>query len=229
MASEPETIRGERIINVAILLRNPLDSDCLAFQMESQGEFHVVGSAESLHGFVRLCERFNPKVAIIDASYPFLSGDVFAAGTELVQQNSVQRILFMDVSANRTRAQQALNVVNAGYVTRQRTFRQLTAAILDLSDGHTPLDGFDADSLLSRRATRAPSYAANSVLGRLSARELDVLQLLAEGMSVADCANHLRLSVNTVESHKARLMNKLGVKRAIQLALIAVREGLVVP
>ncbi len=229
METNREQSLTDQVTDVAGLFRSQFDADGFVSLMQSEHRFRVVGLSSTIERFQQVCGHVRPEIAVIDVSAcerltPLLSGVA-----ESVLQEHVQSILFLDVVPNRARAREALKLPNAGYITRQRTFHQFVAALTDVKDGHIPLDGFEVSSLHGGQAVDPPWRFADSPLASLTAREVDVLQLMAEGRSVTESASMLRLSANTVENHKTRLMRKLGVRKASQLTLIAVREGLIVP
>ena len=216
-------------VTVAILHRNAFDCDTLELLVPSLGSYRVAGAATSLDSFLETCDHTMPHVAILDASYPLAGGDIFLQAAELKRQSKLNRILFFDEVPNRTRAQRAIDIDGAGYVTRQRTVLQFVSAIAELTDGRPPLDGFVVDWLSTPRRLQQRLHSTSPVLAGLSPRELDVFELLAQGQSVADCARILRLTTSTIANHKTRLMKKLSVNKSNQLIHIAIREGVIAP
>jgi DNA-binding NarL/FixJ family response regulator len=138
-------------------------------------------------------------------------------------------MLFLDQTPNRVRARQAIALGSSGYVLRSRAYEEIVWALIDLLHGLTPLDGFTSGWLQTGRGVHTKIPSVSPTLAKLTPRELEVLQLLAQGNSVNECASTLKLAVNTVENHKSRLMKKLDVHKSAQLTLLAVREGLISP
>ena len=226
---QPQNARLPQEVTVAILQRNQLDCDALHVLVQSHCEFRVVGASTLLDIFFDTCTRFEPDVALIDAGLSAQAGDIFSLARTLKGNGKVRRFLFLDDLPNHARARQAIAVGSSGYITRRRTFRQLVSAIVELLDGHSPLDGFTSDWLQTGRRAKRCLTVSSPILGKLSSREIEVLQLLAQGRSIATCAQTLQLSTYTIENHKSRIMKKLNVSKAVQLTLMAVREGLITP
>ena len=218
-----------REVTVAILQRNELDCDALHALVQTHRRFRVVGASTSLDDLLVICNRSEPDVALIDAAHCSQTGDIFTHARTLKGNGKVRRFLFLDDLPNHARARQAIAVGSSGYVTRRRTFQQLVSAIVELLDGHSPLDGFTADWLQTGRRAQRCLTISSPVLGKLTPREVEVFQLLAQGRSVATCAQTLQLSASTIENHKARIMKKLDVSKSVHLTLMAVREGLITP
>jgi DNA-binding NarL/FixJ family response regulator len=213
---------------VALLFRTRLDCDLVSHALRPHEQFHILGSSTLLTHFRTQCRRSVPKVALIEATYPLPKGHIVDVIADLLENRRIEYALFLDILPNRGHTHQAIALPRTGYITRQRSLSDLIVALNEIVHGNLPVD-WNAPPEYSHHQDDETSDGRQHNLANLTSRELDVLQLIAEGRSAAECARLLKLSAHTIENHKARLMKKLGLRKASQLTLLAVREGLIVP
>lgn len=186
--------------------------------LESTGEFEVVADAGSGIEGLKLCRQYHPKVVILDLLLPELSGvDLLATLREELRDT---RFLVYSGSLNQSLVLSALRSRPHGFVHKEDSLATLIDALRAVAQGGTYLTSF---------ATRLAESVGDcaSPLDRLSAREREVLQLVAEGCSSKAIASRLSIANKTVEHHRTSLMQKLGLHDIANLTRLAVREGLV--
>jgi DNA-binding NarL/FixJ family response regulator len=186
--------------------------------LESTGEFEVVAHAGSGIEGLRLCRELSPKVAVVDLMLPELTGvDLLAT---LRDERSDTRVLIYSGSLNQSLVLSALRARPHGFVHKEDSLATLIDALRAVTQGGTYLSSF---------ATQLVENIGNceSPLDKLSAREREVLQLVAVGCSSKTIASRLSIANKTVEHHRTSLMQKLGLHDIANLTRLAVREGLV--
>lgn len=200
---------------------HPMFTQALRVVLERE-LFDVIGEAIDGHQAVRLAQEHRPDVAVLDLAMPLLDGLHAAVEIEKVSPDTKTIIL-----TSYTDAKFVLDALRAGvtgYVLKTRASADLIHAIREVSRGVVYLS-----EGVSRDALRA--YVSNEELcpSPLSAREREVLQLIAEGKSMKEIAALLGISVKTIETHRGRLMAKLDIHETAGLVRYAIRQGFIQP
>ncbi len=185
-----------------------------------QDGFDVVGEAGDGHEAVRLIEKHKPDVAIVDIAMPLLNGIDVAREVPRVSPDT--RTILLTMHTDSSYILEALRAGVTGYLVKTRAVEDLTKAIREVCRGAVYLS-----SNVSREAVDA--YLANGDVdpNPLTARERQVLQLVAEGRSTKEVAGVLGISVKTAESHRCRIMRKLGIHQTAGLVRFAIRQGMI--
>ena len=191
----------------------------LKILLESEG-FVVVGEASDGHEAARLAQDLSPEVAVLDLAMPLMNG--ISAAKVIRQSGSHTRIIILTIHSEVQYVLEALRAGIRGYVLKRCAAEELVHAIREVLRGSTFLSSDISDVVVDAYLNRMefPSEA-------LSARELQVLQLVAEGNTTKEIACLLNISAKTAESHRARIMEKLEVHETASLVRYAVRRGLV--
>lgn len=171
---------------------------------------------------VELAERHRPDVAILDLWMPRLSGE--EATRQIVQSGCGARVLVLSMHEDWKQVRGAFRAGAHGYVVKSAASSELMDALRALCAGRTYISPSVAHHMVSAMEGGA---GAESPLARLTEREREVLQLIAEGLSTKEVASQLGVAVKTAESHRTSLMRKLGVHKASELVRIAIREGII--
>lgn len=186
-----------------------------------QDQCELVGMVEDGRALVEVAPRLAPDLILLDISMPLLNG--LDAARRLRKLAPGSRIIFLTMHADPTYASEAFAAGAAGYLLKRSAASELAAAIATVLDGRrylTPLIPRDALQAGVPRSVTVPP-----TLGRLTPRQREVLQLVAEGHAVKDVAARLGISVKTVEFHKVGLMDRLGVRTTSELTKYAVAHG----
>ena len=183
--------------------------------LEDEADITVVGEAGDGAEAIRLAKQLKPTVVVMDCALPGTSG--LAAMRKILETHPDQAILMLSMHSEETLVRQALEAGARGYVLKNAVDLELPAAIRKVAAGKTVLD---------------PQVAKRSALkgernGGLTPRELEILQLIVDGKSNKEIADQLGLSVNTVAVHRANIMDALGIHKAAELVVYAIRNGLV--
>jgi len=185
--------------------------------LEDDPDLAVVGEASNGEEAIRLAASLMPHVIVMDAAMPGTSG--LAAIRVILEQRPSARILMLSMHSEETLVQQALAAGACGYVLKNALDLDLAAAVKKVAAGEKVIDP----------AVARPSPLPGERARRLTPRELEVLQLICNGLSNKEIAVKLEVSANTVAVHRANIMNALGVHKAAELVVYALQNGLVSP
>lgn len=176
-----------------------------------RSEFDVL-AVDNSQAFINAVEEFEPDVAILDVSMP--GGDGFVTAKKVLERRPGLPIVFLSMYSDSSYVDQAAQVGAKAYLSKQLPANELISAL------HTVLDG---GSLLT------PSTGQRSGLGGkndLTARQREVLRLIAVGCSAKDIANQLNISVRTAEFHRAAIMQRLGLHSTAQMTRYAIANNI---
>ena len=192
----------------------------------SRPEIEIVGEAENGAEAVALAERRRPDVILMDIRMPLLDG--VEATRRLVAGGSPARILVLTTFDLDEYVHAAIRAGASGFLLKDVTPAELVEAIRIVAGGDSLLAPSVTRRLLERFAvTLPPGDQSSEVLGRLTARETEVLRLLAGGLSNAEIASELVVSEATVKTHISSLLRKLGLRDRVQAVILAYETGLV--
>jgi DNA-binding NarL/FixJ family response regulator len=185
--------------------------------LEDDPSIEVVGEANNGDEAIRLVDELKPAVIVMDAAMPETSG--LAATRAILARVPDAAILMLSMHSEETLVRQAMQAGARGYVLKNAIDLDLAAAVKRVAAGEVVLD-----------PAVVPPETPQGERGRgLTPRELQVLQLICDGLSNRDIAARLDLSVNTVAVHRANIMNTLGVHKTAELVMYAIQNGLVNP
>lgn len=172
---------------------------------------------------VKAVQTDTPDLVLMDIAMPGLNG--LDATSRIMKESSNTRVILLSMYANEEYLRQALQVGASGYLLKGADLAELELAIRTVGRGETYLT--PAVAKYAVEAYRNKSGEPSSPLARLSGRQREILQLIAEGCTTKDIAQRLNLSVKTVETHRAQLMERLEIHDVPGLVRLAIRVGLV--
>jgi len=190
-----------------------------AFKALLEPEFDVVATVVDGRTLLDECARLHPDVVVLDIAMPLLNG--LDAGRQLRSRRDAPKLIYLTMNPNPDLAGEALQFGASGYVLKSSAATELTQAIREALKGRsyiTPLIAGEVVGSLSGSRDGKPE---------LTARQREVLQLLAEGRSMKQAADILNVAPRTVAFHKYRMMEQLGLKTSAELIRFAVRASLV--
>ena len=208
-------------IRILIADDHTVVAEGLKHLIEAQPDLEVVAIVGDGREAVRLCKEAAPQVVLMDLSMPELNGA--DATRAIVESDPKCRVIMLSMYAEREYVRRALKAGASGYVLKRSAAEEVVAAIRAVHGGTRYLSPRVADAVIEDN----PVDEKADLLERLSAREREVLQLLAEGRTGAEIAQRLSLSQKTVETYRARLVEKLGIRDVAGLVKFAIQRGLV--
>jgi DNA-binding NarL/FixJ family response regulator len=188
-----------------------------------QPDFEIAGVARDGRSLLRITEEVRPDIIIVDITMPLLNG--IEAVRQIRKTNHSVIIIFLTMHPDITFATEALAAGASGYVLKNSAVEELVPAIRETLKGNTYIARAIAESVKHGLSTRSNAWRSSS--DKLTTRQREVLQLLAEGHHVKEIAVRLNLSPRTVEFHKYRIMDELGLRTVAELSRYAATHGIV--
>jgi DNA-binding NarL/FixJ family response regulator len=207
-------------IRVLIADDHGVVAEGLRFVVEAQGDMEVIACIQDSREAVRRAIEMQPDVVLIDHAMPELNG---AEATHLIRERCPSiHVIILSMYSNRVHVLRGLQAGATGYVVKKSAAKEVVEAIRAVHQGERYLSKELADSVIDQVVHKA----AEDPLDRLSSRERQVLQMLAEGHAVPHIAATLSLSPKTVETYRARMMEKLDIHDFASLVRFAIQNGL---
>jgi len=178
-----------------------------------RGQFNIF-AVDNSQAFIEAAERFEPDVAILDVGMP--GGDGFLTARRALQRQPSLRIVFLSMFGDAKYIDQAAQVGAKAYLSKRLPAQDLISAVQAVLEGET---------LLNSPAERVDG-GNHDGKGELTARQREVLRLIARGSSAKDIANQLNISVRTAEFHRAAIMQRLGLHSTAQMTRYAIANNL---
>jgi len=191
----------------------------------SQPDFTVVGEASDGREAVALAEQLKPDVVVMDIGMPSLNG--IEACRQIHDSLLGTQVIMLSMHSDEGYVLRALKAGAKGYMLKDSAEADLASAIRAVMGGKSFFSPAVSKILLEDYMRKLKRTGAEDSFDLLSPREREVLQLVAEGKSSKEVANLLSLSVYTVETHRAKLMQKLNLHNIPELILYAVRKGVI--
>ena len=193
--------------------------------VEQQPDMMVVGEAEDGRQAVTLAVSLNPDVAVLDIGMPNLNG--IEAAKQITQAEPKTAVVVLSMHRDETYILRALKAGVRGYLLKDSAESDLVRAIRAVAEGKSFFSPAVSKVLLEDYMRKLQRTGAEDSYDLLTPREREILQLVAEGKSNKEIASALNLSVYTVETHRANIMEKLKLKSLPELILYAVRKGII--
>lgn len=193
--------------------------------IEEREDLRVVAEATSGQEAIELCDRLQPDIVLMDISMPGLSG--IDATRRICKGNPGTRVLILSMHDNQGYVEEVLRSGASGYVLKDSAASDLLQAIDAVRGGDSFLSPTVTQQVVD--AIARPADRPLAAASQLTEREREVLTLIAEGLSSKEIAQKLGVSLKTIESHRANLMDKLDIHKVSGLVRFAIRAGLVAP
>jgi len=197
----------------------------LRILLQQSTEFAVVGEADDGREAVDLFNSLQPDVVVMDVGMPRLNG--VEAAAQITAAHKEAAIVMLSMHSDESYVLRALKAGARGYLLKDSAEADLGRAIVAVYDGKSFFSPAVSKVLLEDYMRKLSRSGAEDSFDLLSAREREILQLVAEGNSSKEVASLLNLSVHTVETHRSNLMQKLNLRGMPELILYAVRKGLI--
>jgi DNA-binding NarL/FixJ family response regulator len=202
---------------------HPLVLDGIKAFLSSDEGLELVGEARDGPNALRHAIELQPDVAVLDLSMPGMNGIEVAA--RLLKARPQCRVLILTVHEDAAYLRQLLDLGVAGYVLKRSATEELRRAIHAVAAGGIYLDPAIAGRAVGRPPARQHADGGVNATADLSPREIDVLRLTAVGHSNKSIANSLHIGVKSVDTYKARAMEKLGFRNRVEVIRFALSKG----
>ncbi len=191
--------------------------------IDQEADLRVVAQAENGRQAVKLTRKYDPDIIIMDISMPELNG--IEAVRQIIKERPKQKILTLSMHADKHYIMGMLRAGVSGYVLKTNAFEELAHAIRQVAEGNfyvsPEITGVVIDTAIND--TNTPGIEEKE----LSSREVEVLQLIAEGKDNSYMAEKMNISKRTVEIHRQNLRKKLGIDTVAELTRYAIKRGIV--
>ncbi|WP_093690485.1 response regulator [Sporolituus thermophilus] len=196
----------------------------LKLLLNNEPDFTVAGEAADGQQVLRLLERETADVLILDLAMPVMGG--LEVIRELKSRGCPVKILVLTMHEDEQYLKEAMRIGALGYVEKKAVDTELFQAIRTVAKGRRYLNPAKTQELLGSLLAGAAAHPADDPYTLLSFREREVLKYMVRGYSLSEIAKMLCISVKTVDTHKTRIMNKLGYTEKSQLVEYALKHGL---
>lgn len=193
--------------------------------LEDRRDWRVVAEAGNGRDAVREAIELNPDVAVLDIGMPLLNG--IEATRQIIRRAPTVRILILSMHSDQAYVTQAVQAGARGYLLKESAGSELIAAIAAVVAGKSFFSPAVAQVVFDDYVRSLTQRGITDRYDALSEREREVLQLVAEGKSSKEIADVLSISPATVETHRAHLLQKLGLRNTAEVVRYAARRGIV--
>lgn len=191
--------------------------------LEKQPDMEVIAEAQDGITTVNLVQKLQPNVVIMDIGMPEMNG--IDATTKITADFKTVKVIALSMHSDRRFVMQMLKAGAAGYLLKDSAFEELVVAIHIVMAKQHYLSQKITDVVVQEYLHNLPKNEPTA-FSVLTAREREVLQLIAEGKSTKQIASNLNVSIKTIETHRQQVMDKLNMRSIAELTKYAVREGL---
>jgi DNA-binding NarL/FixJ family response regulator len=193
--------------------------------LEERPDWVVVAEAGNGRDAVKQAEELKPDVAILDVAMPLLNG--IEATRQIVKRSPATRVLVLTMHSDEAYVNQILKAGATGYLLKDSADVDLIQAVAAVSQGKSFFSPGVARLMLDDYVRQLAEKGISDRYESLSEREREIFQLIAEGKANKEIAHILSISPSTVETHRARIMEKLDLHSAAEIVLYAVRRGVI--
>ena len=210
-------------MQVVIVDDHKLVTDCISLFLKGAQDIEVIGVSHSGKDTLTLLKKVKPHVILLDISMPEMSG---IQVTEAVKKKFPDiKILILSMHSDYNNISDAIDAGADGYVPKDVSSEELVEAINTVCSGKNYFHSTISDEIVKNYASKRQKNA--SLLPQLTRRELEVLQLFAEGYNNSEIADKLFLSVRTIESHKNHILQKTNMKNSVELIKFAIKNKII--
>ena len=215
-----------KVIDVLLADDHRVVREGLRSLLEAEGDIKVVGQAENGREAVRLAKKLSPSVIVMDIAMPLLNG--LEATRQILKHNPSAKIIILSAHSDDEYVKQVVKLGASGYLIKQTSSEVLGRAIREVYKGKK----FFSPSILKRSEALHPvTHDRTGILKKknvnLTSREMEALQLIAEGHANKQIASELEISIKTVEKHRQHLMEKLNIHDTAGLTRYAIAQGII--
>jgi DNA-binding NarL/FixJ family response regulator len=199
----------------------------LKMVLEAEDDIEVVGEAADGEQVLEVARRATPDVVLMDIRMPVLDG--LEASRRLLARDDAPKILVLTTFDEEEYLYEALRAGTSGFLLKVSPPEQLIGAVRTVASGNALIDPAVTQRVIAAFGRRVATKPPPPAISELTARELEVLQLLARGLSNQEIAGELIVGDATVKTHVARVLMKLGLRDRVQAVVFAYEHGIVEP
>jgi DNA-binding NarL/FixJ family response regulator len=192
--------------------------------LKSEAGFHIIGEAENGRKAVAMTKKLRPDVVVMDIAMPLLNG--IEATRQIVKAVPTTKVIILSAHSDDAYIEHVNSVGAAGYLVKQSSASMLTKAIRAVEEGKTFFAPLIARRLSDDKSKRDRKTSKRKI-ALLTPREMEVLQLIAEGEPNKRIATELEISIKTVEKHRQKIMDKLKIHDTAGLTRYAIGAGII--
>ncbi len=193
--------------------------------LKHEDDIEVVGEAETGRQAVQLTRKLRPAVVVMDIAMPLLNG--LEATRQIRRDFPETKVLILSAHSDDAYVEQVAVLGAAGFLLKQTSSHVLATAIREVQKGHTFFSPVVSKRVKNRSQNAAARGSSTKGGNSLSSREVEVLQLIAEGKPNKQIAAELGVSFKTVDKHRQHLMSKLDIHDTAGLTRYAIAEGII--
>ena len=217
-------MQNKKKITVVLADDHMIIRDGLRALLERQPDMEVVAEADNGRTALKHVKELSPDIVIMDIGMRELNG--IDATRQIVKKSPGVKILALSMYSDKRFIKGMLKAGASGYMLKDSAFKELIDAIRVIIDDKTYISPSIASIVMDDYLDNSPEKDG-SMRALLTSRELEVLQLLAEGKSTKQIALSLDLSIKTIESHRNKVMQKINISNIADLTKYAIREGII--
>ena len=218
---------AKKMTRIIVADDHPVVRDGLRLMIERQADdIALVGECGDGNELLELADKCAADVYIVDITMPGMNG--LEATRRLIKKKPGANVIILSLHSSRGLDDEALESGARGYLLKENATQDVIAAVREVSQGHVFLSPKISHYVVDRYLGEATPVGRADARAprRLSPRETEILQLIAEGLSTKNIAQRLGLAVNTVRVHRSNLMSKLDIHKETELVRYAVKEGI---
>lgn len=209
-----QTETAKSVVNVLLVEDHPMFRERLASVISKRGDMAVCGEADNVRDAIALAEKLHFNIAIVDITLRGSNGLDFIK--DLKAREIDLPVLVLSMHDEAVYAERVLRAGARGYITKYEASSEVMAAIEQVLNGEVYLSRVMTNRMLGRFAVGKRASEAGGV-GALTDRELEVFQRIGRGETARDIAEELHVGVTTVDTYRARIKEKLGLKNGNEL------------
>jgi NarL family two-component system response regulator LiaR len=211
-------------ISVLIADDHPLVRDSISYLLQRHSDFEVVAQAGDGEEAVRLVGELSPDVVIMDIEMPKVDG--LEATRQIKSSHPEAAVLALTIHDDEEFVEAMLEAGAAGYLLKSAYGEELLQAIRAVRLGEFVLDSRIGPRVFQNLAARSSKKASEPARGNLSPREIEVMKLVAQGMTNDEITGSLHISLNTVKRHLMEIFSKLGAGSRSEALVVSLRSGI---
>lgn len=216
-------------IKLFVVDDHPIFVDGIVGLLEDAPEFEILGTAHDGQDFLKKIENNLPDIVLMDINMPVMDG--IEATKQLKEKHPSVKVIALTMFNDIRFIKELLEIGAKGYVLKNISREDLIKAIQTVSEGKPFLDAAVQENVISSMSgveeDEISEREADTMVKNITTREMEILQLIALGLTSQDISEKLFISKNTVETHRKNLLAKLNVKNTASLLKFAYKQGLV--